>query len=433
MPTLGLGRVPALPDGFASPLAAELAPRALERFLRYVQIDTQAEYGSETYPSTLKQLDLCRLLEAELREIGAADVELTEHGYVFATLPSTVEHETPTIGLIAHVDTAPGESGAGVKPQVVRYEGGEIRLPGDPTQVISPAESPRLADHVGHDIVTTDGTTLLGADDKAGVAEIVAGAEYLLAHPELPHGRIRIAFTVDEEVGKGTDHFDIAAFGADFAYTLDGPHAGAVEDETFSASSVKVVFHGREVHPGYAKGKLVNSAKLAAEMVSRLPKDSFSPETTEQREGYVHPTGLSGTDAETTVRFIVRDFDTAKLDEHVAYLRRLAEEVVAEEPRAQMTFETRRQYLNMKDHLSAVPHVVEAANEAVRRAGLEPDPMYARGGTDGSRLTEKGLPTPNLFAGGHEFHSRREWVCVSDLGAAAAVVVHLAQVWAELP
>lgn len=418
-------------DAFASPLAEELAPRALERFLRYVRIDTQSAYGTGTYPSTAKQLDLSRLLEQELREIGAADVELTEHGYVFATIPSTVEHETPVIGVIAHVDTAPGESGTNVQPQVIRYAGGKIELPGDPSIVIDPDESADLGNHVGHDLVTGDGTTLLGADDKAGVAEIMAGAEYLLAHPELPHGKVRIAFTVDEEIGAGTDHFDIAAFGADYAYTLDGMDAGEVEDETFSASSVKIVFRGREVHPGHAKGKLVNAIKLAADMVSRLPKDSFSPETTEEHEGYVHPMAIQGTDGEVTLRFIVRDFVTTKLDEHIEYLRELADEVVAADPRASVEFTTHRQYLNMKDYLAEVPFVVERAREAVRRAGLEPIAGFSRGGTDGSRLTERGLPTPNLFAGGHEFHSRREWVCVHDMGAAAAMVVHLAQVWAE--
>lgn len=420
-----------MPEAFASPLAEELAPRALEKFLRYVQVDTQSAYGTGTYPSTEKQLNLSRMLEQELRDMGIADVELTEHGYVFGTVAATVPHETPVIGVIAHVDTAPGESGANVKPQVIRYEGGPITLPADASIVLDPDESPDLGNHVGHEIVTTDGTTLLGADDKAGVAEIMTAVEYLVAHPELPHGRVRVAFTVDEEVGAGTDHFDIPAFGADYAYTLDGGTAGQVEDETFSASAVTITFRGREVHPGYAKDKLVNAIKLAAEVVSRLPKDTLSPETTEEHEGYVHPMAIAGSDGEATLRFIARDFDTSKLDEHVEYLRALTEEVAATEPRASVTFETTRQYLNMKDHLSTVPFVVEKAREAVRRAGLEPIAAFARGGTDGSRLTEKGLPTPNIFAGGHEFHSRREWVCVHDLGAAAATVVHLAQVWAE--
>jgi tripeptide aminopeptidase len=399
---------------FVSPLAEELAPRALERFLRYVRVDTQSAYETGTYPSTLKQLDLQRMLEQELREIGLDDVVLTEHGYVFATVPATAEG--PTIGLVAHVDTSSQESGANVNPQVIRYEGGDIVLPNDPSQVISPDESEDLGNHVGHQIVTTDGTTLLGADDKAGVAEIMTAAEYLVAHPELPHPRLRVAFTVDEEVGQGTDHLDLEEFGADYAYTLDGQTLGEIEDETFSASSVKITFHGREIHPGYAKGKLVNAVKLAAELVARLPKDSFSPETTEDHEGYVHPTSISTGDSECVVRFIVRDF---------------ANEVAAIDPRARVDFETHRQYLNMKDFLKDVPHVVEAAHEAARRAGCEPFASFSRGGTDGSRLTEKGLPTPNIFTGMHEFHSRREWVCVHDMGAAAATVVHLAQVWAE--
>jgi tripeptide aminopeptidase len=417
-----------MPSDFVSPLAEELAPRALDRFLRYVRVDTQAAYGTDSYPSTDKQLDLQRMLEQELRELGLEDVELTEHGYVFATVPATAPG--PTFGLIAHVDTSPQEAG-GANPQVIVYEGGDIVLPNDPSQVISPDESADLANHVGHRLVTTDGTTLLGADDKAGVAEIVTAVEHLVAHPELPHPRIRVAFTVDEEIGKGTDHFDLERFGAEFAYTLDGQTLGEIEDETFSASGVKITFHGREIHPGYAKGKLVNALKLAAELVSRLPQDSFSPETTEEHEGYVHPFSISGTDGRTVVRFLARDFDTARLDEHVEYLRRLAEEVAAGDPRARVEFESERQYLNMKDYLREVPHVVEAAFEAARRAGIEPFAGFSRGGTDGSRLTEKGLPTPNLFTGMHEFHSRREWVCVHDMGAAAAMLVELAQVWAE--
>jgi tripeptide aminopeptidase len=414
---------------FVSPLAEELAVRARDRFLRYVRVDTQSAYGSDTYPSTAKQLDLQRILEQELRDLGLEDVELTEHGYVFATVPPTAEG--PTIALFGHVDTSPDESGANVSPQLIRYEGGDIVLPNDPSQVISPDESEDLANHVGHELVTTDGTTLLGADDKAGVAEIMAAVEYLLAHPELRRTKLRVAFTVDEEIGRGTDHVDLEQLGATYAYTLDGQTLGEIEDETFSASSVRITFRGREIHPGYAKGKLVNAIKLATELVSRLPKDGLSPETTEDHEGYVHPTSLGGTAAECTVGFIVRDFDTAKLDEHVQYLRALADEVAATEPRASVDFQTQRQYLNMKDYLAQAPHVARAAHEAARRAGVEPFEGFSRGGTDGSRLTEKGLPTPNIFTGMHEFHSRREWVCVHDMGAAAATLVHLAQVWAE--
>jgi tripeptide aminopeptidase len=419
-----------VPD-FVSPLAEELAARARDNFLRYVRVDTQSAYGSDTYPSTAKQLDLQRILERELRDLGLEDVELTEHGYVFATLPATAPG--PTIALFAHVDTSPDESGAGVQPQVIRYEGGDIVLPQDPSQVISPDESEDLGNHVGHELVTTDGTTLLGADDKAGVAEIMAAVEYLLAHPELRRTRVRVVFTVDEEVGQGTDHIDLERLGADYAYTLDGQTLGEIEDETFSASSVKVTFRGREIHPGYAKGKLVNATKLAAELIARLPKDALSPETTEDHEGYVHPANISGTAAECSVGFIVRDFVTAKLDEHVEYLRTLANEVAASDPRASVEFATQRQYLNMKDYLKDVPHVAQAAHEAARRAGIEPFEGFSRGGTDGSRLTERGLPTPNLFTGMHEFHSRREWVCVHDMGAATAMVVHLAQVWADRP
>ena len=296
---------------YATPVAAALADDVLERFLRYVRIDTQSDFESSTYPSTAKQRDLGELLTRELRELGLDDAELTEHGYVFATLPGT---RGPTMGLIAHVDTSPDESGADVKPQVVRsYDGGEIGLPGDPRQTLRPGESTLLATRVGHDIVTSDGTTLLGADDKAGVAEIMSAVAYLANHPELEHAPIRIAFTVDEEVGRGVEHFDIGAFGADFAYTLDGAELGRIDDETFSASEVRVRIEGHSVHPGTSKGKMVNSIKLAAELIARLPKDRVSPETTDDRDGFVHPTNIVGGTAETTVKFICRDSATSPL------------------------------------------------------------------------------------------------------------------------
>jgi tripeptide aminopeptidase len=416
---------------YASELAAELAPEALVRFLRYVRIDTESDPRSETSPSTEKQLDLSRLLVDELRELGLEDPRVTEHGIVFATVPATAEREVPTIGLIAHVDTTSQAPGANVQPQVVRYDGGELPLPGDPSQVLSPATTPAIADHVGHEIVTSDGTTLLGADDKAGVAEIMAAVAYLVRHPELEHGRIRVAFTPDEEIGRGTQHFDLKEFGADVAYTADGSTAGEVQDETFSASELRVTFRGPGVHPGFAKGLLVNAIKLAADFVAGLPRDTLSPETTEEREGYVHPGRIEGTGERCTVELIARDFDEEKLEQHEALVRRLAEQAAAADARASVEVEVRRQYRNMKEYLAVNPRAVEAAHEAVRRAGLEARSAFIRGGTDGAMLSELGLPTPNVFTGGHDYHSVREWVCVADMGAAAATLVHLAQVWAE--
>ena len=421
-------------EPFTSELARELADDALERFLRYVQIDTQSDPHSESYPSTAKQLDLLRLLADELRELGLEDVTLDDYGYVFATVPATTDRELPTVRFLGHVDTSPEVSGAGVKPQVVRYDGGALALPGDPAQVLSPDDIPELANHVGHDIVTSDGTTLLGADDKAGCAEIVAAAAYLLRHPEVEHGRIRVGFTPDEEVGEGTTYFDIPRFGADVAYTLDGSTAGEIQEETFSAREAVLVFHERNTHPGTAKGLLVNAIKLAGDFLASLPRGERSPETTEEREGFVHPVGIEGGVERCEVTLILRDFDDAKLDEHEALVRTLAEEAVARAvPPSVAAVEMRveQQYRNMREYLTKEPRAVPLAEEAIRRAGLEPRKTLVRGGTDGSRLSEKGLPTPNLFTGGHEYHSRREWICVQDMGAAAATIVHLAQIWAE--
>ena len=410
-------------------VAAELEGDVLERFLRYVRIDTQSDPESKTYPSTAKQRDLGELLAQELRELGLDDAELDEHGYVFASVRGSAG---PTIGLIAHVDTSPDESGTGVSPQVVRgYDGGDIHLAGDPRQAIRPSESTLLADRVGHDIVTTDGTTLLGADDKAGVAEIMAAVAYLVRHPEVEHAPIRVGFTVDEEVGRGVEHFDIEAFGADFAYTLDGAEVGKIDDETFSASEVRVCVRGHSVHPGTSKGKLVNSIKLAARLLERLPRDRLSPETTEEREGFVHPTRIAGGAAETLISFIARDFDGERLREHEQLLRDLAAEIEREEPRARVEVTVEDSYRNMKEFLETRPRILEAADEATRRIGLEPTRGAIRGGTDGAVLSARGLPTPNIFTGGQEYHSVREWISVQDMARSAAMVVELAKLWAE--
>jgi len=417
---------------FSSPLAEQLAEDVLERFLRYVRVDTQAAYRTEARPSTEKQLDLSRLLVDELRELGLTDAELNEGHTVFATLPGMVD--APVIGLIAHVDTTPDVSGANVSPIVHEAWGGEpIVLPGDPRQVLDPAALPALAARVGHDVVTSDGTTLLGADDKAGIAEIMAALGYLAANGDGPRAPIRVAFTVDEEVGRGAEDFDLDAFGADVAYTLDGTDLGELEVETFSAASVRVTIRGLSVHPGTAKGKLVNAVKLASELVLSLPRDRLSPETTEDREGYVHPHRISANAEEAIVDFIARDHDDDLLAHHIELLRQLAGQVEVREPRAHVDVEVRHSYRNMRRFIEENPRVVEAALEAIRRAGVEPRLAITRGGTDGAVLSAQGLPTPNLFTGGQEYHSVREWASVQDMAAAAATIVELAGVWAESP
>jgi tripeptide aminopeptidase len=413
-----------LPD-----VAAELRDDVLERFLRYVRIDTTSDQDSETYPSTAKQRDLGELLARELRELGLDDAELTEHGYVFATLAGSAG---PTVGLIAHMDTSQDESGTNVQPQVVRdWDGRDIVLAGDRDKVLRAAENPILAERVGHDIVTTDGTTLLGADDKAGVAEIMGAVAYLAAHPEIEHAPIRVGFTVDEEVGRGVDHFDIEAFGADFAYTLDGAEIGRIDDETFSASEVRIRIEGLSVHPGTSKGKMVNAIKLGARIIERLPSGDRSPETTEGREGFIHPSRFTGTTAEAELRFIARDFDAGKLEQHEQLLRNLADELAAEEPRARVSVTVEEQYRNMKEFLDQAPGVTEAAEEAARRVGLEPWREPIRGGTDGSMLSARGLLTPNIYTGGQQFHSVLEWASVQDMATSAATIVELVKLWAE--
>jgi tripeptide aminopeptidase len=422
-----LGRAGA---GFASPLAEELANEVLERFLRYVQVDTQAAYRTARRPSTEKQLELSRMLVDDLRALGLEDATLTEGAAVFAGLPGT--NGAPVLGLIAHVDTTPDVLGAGVRPLVHEsWDGEPIALPGDSRQVLDPARLPELAARVGHDIVTSDGTTLLGADDKAGIAEIMSAVAYLVRHPERPRAPIRIAFTVDEEVGRGAEDFDLEAFGADVAYTLDGSGVGELEIETFSAKSIRITIRGLSVHPGTAKGKLVNAVKLASELVSSLPADRLSPETTEDREGYVHPHRISGSAEEAIVDFIARDHDDELLEQHVTLLRDLANRIAERERRAAVDIEVLDSYRNMRPYIEQNPRVVEAALEAIRRAGVEPKLAITRGGTDGAVLSSQGLPTPNLFTGGQEYHSVREWASVQDMAAAAATVVELAGVWAE--
>ncbi len=415
------------------PATAPARTSVVERFLRYVTYDTQAAEGSPTYPSTAKQLVLLDRLAEELRAIGLADVVRDTHGYVTATVPATTKKpNVPVIGFVAHVDTSPEASGAGVKPIVHRdWRGQDIVLPDDPTAVLRLAEIPALREQIGHDIITASGTTLLGADNKAGVAEIVAAAEYLIAHPEIVHGTIRIAFTPDEEIGRGTEHFDVQAFGAACAYTMDAAGRGQLEMETFSADALVVTFRGFNTHPGLAKGRMINSIKVAADFIGRLPRDAKSPETTEGREGFVHPYVLNASVEQTSVRFLIRDFVTAELRVKEADLESLARESAAAWPGATVTFKLEESYRNMKEVLDRHPETVEHAREAIRRAGLEVRETAIRGGTDGSRLCFMGLPTPNIFAGENNYHSRLEWVSVQDMEKAVEVIVHLCRVWEE--
>ncbi|MCF2488543.1 peptidase T [Dyadobacter sp. CY347] len=405
----------------------------LERFLRYVKIDTQSDPNSESFPSTAKQRDLSNQLVVELQELGIEDAHLDEHGYVYATIPSNSEKtDIPVICFCSHVDTSPDVSGAYVKPIVHdNWDGSDIVLPDDTTQVLRIGELHDLDQQIGNDIVTASGTTLLGADNKAGVAEIMAAAEYLVTHPEIKHGAIKILFTPDEEVGRGTEKVDIAKLGADFGYTVDGEAVGTLEDETFSADGVKITIHGVSTHPGYALGKLENALKIAGEILAALPKDSLSPETTEGKEGFIHPTQIEGIQEKVTLGFIIRDFTVAGLQEKEAKLKEIAENVLAGYPNSSMDFKVTEQYRNMKEILNQHPQVLENALLAMKKAGLNPLQRSIRGGTDGSRLSFMGLPCPNIFAGEHAFHSKLEWVSVQDMEKAVEVIVNIAQIWEE--
>jgi tripeptide aminopeptidase len=403
-----------------------------ERFLRYVVIDTQSDPASLTCPSTAKQKNLGRLLAEELRAIGIADAHLDEHGYVYGTIPATSPKTVPVICFCSHMDTSPDCTGANVKPQIVRnYRGGDIALPGDPAQIIRAAEHPALSDQIGHDIVTTDGTTLLGADNKAGVAEIMDAAELLMRNPQIKHGVIKILFTPDEEIGRGVDKVDLKKLGADFAYTMDGESAGTIEDETFSADGATITIEGVSAHPGFAKGRMEHAIKIASTIVDRLPKDTCSPETTEGREGFVHPTGISGALESARIDLIVRDFTEQGLKQKEAMLESIVAEVMKDYPRSTYKIEIKQQYRNMKAVIDRHPEIVDYAVEAIQRAGLKPIKASIRGGTDGSRLSFMGLPCPNIFAGEHAFHSRLEWVSRQDMERAAETIVHLAMIWEE--
>jgi tripeptide aminopeptidase len=415
----------------------------LDRFLRYVQIDTQSDPRSTAQPSTEKQKDLSRLLVQELLDMGIADAELDEFGYVYATIPANTDKptvpdcRTATICFCSHVDTSPDVTGANVKPLIHRhYDGRDLVLPdretpSDPPQVIRLADHPDLANQIGNDIVTASGTTLLGADNKAGLAEIMDAAHYLMTHPDVKHGPIRLLFTPDEEIGRGTAKVNIQKLGADFGYTIDGESLGTLEDETFSADSIKIQIQGVSTHPGFAKNKLENALKIAADVLASLPKNTLSPETTDSKEGFLHPTHLDGGQDRATLEFIVRDFTTDGLHQHEAFLQEKLNNVLIDYPGSSATLTVSEQYRNMKEVLDKHPAVAENALEAIRRSGLVPQRRSIRGGTDGSRLSFMGLPCPNVFAGEHAFHSRQEWVSVQDMQHAVAVIVNIARVWEE--
>jgi tripeptide aminopeptidase len=405
---------------------------AAERFLRYVQIDTQSDPLSRSNPSTEKQKDLSKILAEELKQLGIADAHMDEWGYVYATIPSNMEKKVPVICFCAHVDTAPDCSGKDVKPIVHKnYQGQDIVLPDDTTQVLKTSDYPYLQTQIGNDIITASGKTLLGSDDKAGVAEIMDLANFLMSNKDVRHGEIKILFTPDEEVGRGTEKVDLKKLGADFAYTLDGGNTGSLEDETFSADAVEVIIHGVIAHPGYAKGKMINAMKIAGEILAALPKDRLSPESTEGKRGFIHPVRLEGIAEKCTIDFIIRDFETKGLQKKEDYLRTQIEELMRLYPKASFEYKVTEQYRNMKEILLLYPQVVDHAKEAIKRAGLKLKMESIRGGTDGSRLSFMGLPCPNLFAGEQAIHSKLEFISVQDMNKAVETMVHLIRIWEE--
>lgn len=408
------------------------ASAVADRFLRYVQIDTQSDPSSPTYPSTEKQKNLGRLLVDELLAMGVTDAHMDDYGYVYATIPANSDKAVPTICFCSHMDTSPDCSGADVKPIVHRdYRGDDIILLDDPATIIRSGEHPDLSNQLGNDIITASGTTLLGADDKAGIAEIMTAAELLMAHPEIKHGTVKILFTPDEEIGRGVDKVDLAKLGADFAYTVDGETAGSIEDETFSADGVTVTITGISVHPGFAKDKLQSALKIAAGIIDALPKNRLSPETTGGRNGFVHPVAIKGGVEQASIDFIVRDFIDENLQAHEQELEGIVKSVVSSYPGCNYRFDVNEQYRNMKQVLDNYPEIMEIGLEAIHRAGMQPIQRSIRGGTDGSRLSFMGLPCPNIFAGGHAFHGKQEWVSVQDMEKAVRTILHIAALWEE--
>lgn len=404
-----------------------------ENFIKYVQIDTQSDEQSQHVPSTEKQKDLSRLLVEELQQIGITDAHVDPLGYVYATIPSNSEKTVPVVCFCSHVDTSPDSSGTGVIPIIHHnYQGEDLVLPQDPKIIIKQAEHPDLSEQHGNDIITASGKTLLGADDKAGVAEIMDAARILMENPSIKHGVIKILFTPDEEIGRGVDHVDLVKLGADYAYTMDGEKAGTLEDETFSADGILIKIQGISIHPGYAKNKMVSALKIAAAIIENLPKDRLSPESTQAKEGFVHPTNITGAVEEATLNFIVRDHDTDLLAQHEAELKKIVQQTVAQYPGATFDFEITEQYRNMKEVLDKHPRGVDIAMMGIERAGMKVIKRSIRGGTDGSRLSFMGLPCPNIFAGGHAFHGKQEWVSIQDMQKAVLSILHISALWEEL-
>ncbi|MEM9919574.1 MAG: peptidase T [Bacteroidota bacterium] len=409
-----------------------IAHTAVDRFLKYVTIDTQSDASSTTFPSTEKQKDLAKVLVEELLAMGISDAAMDEHGYVYATIPSNVSKEVPVICFCSHMDTSPDSSGKNVKPIIHKdYDGSDLLLPNNPEVIIRLSEHPGLQEQMGNDIITASGNTLLGADNKAGVAEIMDAAHHLMTHPEIPHGTIKILFTPDEEIGRGVDKVDLERLGADFGYTVDGEALGSLEDETFSADAMTIVVHGVSAHPGFAKGKMESAIKIAGEILAALPKDRLSPESTEGKEGFVHPVKVEGIAEKASIQFIIRDFTDEKLEAHENFLKELTNKVLESYPNSKAEFIIKEQYRNMKKVLDEHPEIVSIAEEAIRRTGLDPKRSSIRGGTDGSRLSYMGLPCPNIFAGEHAFHSKQEWVSVQDMHKAVETIVNIATIWAE--
>ncbi|WP_437919155.1 peptidase T [Sphingobacterium sp. LRF_L2] len=403
-----------------------------ERFKRYVQVDTESDPNSTTFPSTEKQKNLSRILVEELLQLGIQDAHLDEYGYVYATIPATSDKKVPVICFCSHVDTSPDCAGKDVKPLVhSNYQGQDLILPDDNSVVIRFSEHPDLANQIGHDIITASGTTLLGADDKAGVAEIMEAAQLFMKYPEIKHGEIKILFTPDEEIGKGVNHVDLNKLGADFGYTMDGEKAGTIEDETFSADAVQLRIQGISVHPGFAKGKMQSALKVAAAIIDELPKDRLSPETTVKKEGFIHPNHIQGGVDKADIDFIIRDHVTENLQKHSAELRSIVDRVIARYPGVTYEFREIEQYRNMKEVLDQYPEIMDIGLEAIKRVGLNAERRSIRGGTDGSRLSFMGLPCPNVFAGGHAFHGKMEWVSRQDMEKAVKTILHIATIWEE--
>ncbi|HEY1024753.1 MAG TPA: peptidase T [Sphingobacteriaceae bacterium] len=410
----------------------DLHHTVLQRFLKYVIVDTQSDPYSDSCPSTEKQKNLGKILAQELLDLGLEDAHLDEHGYVYATIPSNTDKKVPVICFCSHMDTSPDSSGENVKPLVHKnYQGEDIVLPDDESQVIRLKDHPDLQFQIGNDIITASGLTLLGADNKAGLAEIMDAVNYFVSHPEVKHGTIKVLFTPDEEIGRGVDKVDMEKLGADFGYTVDGETLGSIENETFSADGVTIEVSGVSAHPGFAKGKMESAIKIASEMIAALPHETLSPESTEGKEGFIHPVAIKGTVETATIEFIIRDFVTANLKDHEDALEESCRQVIKKYPGSSFQFHVKKQYRNMKEILDQYPNVLDFGIKAIQRAGLKPKQRSIRGGTDGSRLSFMGLPCPNIFAGEHAFHSRQEWVSVQDMQKAVETIIHLAQIWEE--